>query len=379
MQAFKKWSKNEIDELRKDYGVLLPDELEAKYKRSYSTIRNTATRYQIKSNGKLKQSNNGKRQWLQEEISLLVNGWNKYQKITPEMLQELGRSKESLRNKIKELGLKRDVFTKDQIEECKKRYTGGQNISVIARDMPRGVSRIRTLIKTDVKMRSISESKRQYKRNSRYFNLIDTSEKAYWLGFLYADGYNDEQHGAISLSLKADDKNHVQKFIDAIDYESNVKISLVNLNYRDAPYEKASVYLRDAEMSNDLARLGCIQNKSLKLFFPDIDNNLLPDFIRGYFDGDGCICKTKNGYAISFVGTFSMIQGIKQHLNLKNKILTRKNVFTLSIGSKIEIENFINMIYNNPSIYLDRKYEKIRECKKFYEQSRRYIKNFKTS
>ena len=41
----------------------------------------------------------------------------------------------------------------------------------------------------------------KYDRNSNVFEKIDTEEKAYWLGFLYADGYINEEHNFITLVL----------------------------------------------------------------------------------------------------------------------------------------------------------------------------------
>ena len=62
------------------------------------------------------------------------------------------------------------------------------------------------------------ENKRASKSfNIHYFDSIDTEEKAYWLGFLFADGaitqYNHSYD--IELSLKIDDKEHVEKFAKA--------------------------------------------------------------------------------------------------------------------------------------------------------------------
>ena len=68
------------------------------------------------------------------------------------------------------------------------------------------------------------ENKRASKSfNIHYFDSIDTEEKAYWLGFLFADGavtqYNHSYD--IELSLKIDDKEHVEKFAKTLNYENS--------------------------------------------------------------------------------------------------------------------------------------------------------------
>ena len=62
----------------------------------------------------------------------------------------------------------------------------------------------------------------KYYRNSNIFEKIDTEEKAYWLGFLYADGYVDPERGEIILGLAEKDKEHINKFINS--YEMTRKL-----------------------------------------------------------------------------------------------------------------------------------------------------------
>ena len=69
-----------------------------------------------------------------------------------------------------------------------------------------------------------------YKANFNYFDKIDTPDKAYWLGFIWADGYiakreRKQPNGCVrieynlKLELQESDASHVQKFLDCI--ESN--------------------------------------------------------------------------------------------------------------------------------------------------------------
>ena len=55
------------------------------------------------------------------------------------------------------------------------------------------------------------------KINKNFFNKIDTEEKAYFLGFLYADGYNNTDRNSVALSLKEDDKEILEKYSEKTD------------------------------------------------------------------------------------------------------------------------------------------------------------------
>lgn len=78
-------------------------------------------------------------------------------------------------------------------------------------------------------------------------------------------------------------------------------------------------------MCNDLISHGCVPNKSLILKPPKIDNELINHFIRGYFDGDGCVSfnsKTKV-YAVCILGTKEILEYIILHSGIKNVSITR--------------------------------------------------------
>lgn len=92
------------------------------------------------------------------------------------------------------------------------------------------------------------------------FKVIDTEEKAYWLGFLYADGCVGSTESKIELSLAEQDFHHIEKFRDFIGI--NNKIS-----YRSAV--KAYRYsFRSESCKQDLIDKGCIPKKSLILKYP---------------------------------------------------------------------------------------------------------------
>ena len=196
------------------------------------------------------------------------------------------------------------------------------------------------------------------------FDKIDTEEKAYWLGFLYADGSISSSSYQIELSLSSVDVNHIKKFKrflnDSRLDDDVIKLSMVKEKYEIARYSVGSQHLHER-----LFAIGCTPRKSLTLRFPDKNifsqENLILDFIRGYFDGDGCIYKVGNNrLAIEILGTPLFLTEIKTtyfpefHGPVKD---SRNNVYRIYCGFS-PADQVCFVLYENKHIYLDRKFEK---------------------
>ena len=204
--------------------------------------------------------------------------------------------------------------------------------------------------------------------NSNYFKTIDTEEKAYWLGLLYADGYVNEESG-IELTLK--DKDHVEKFKKAIDSTHNIQEKNTILNNKT--FTNYRISIKDKQISKDLIRLGCFQNKSLILKFPteeQLPNHLIRHFIRGYVDGDGTISisNSKSPQAVlSIVGTRCFINSyvlfLEKELDIKfgSYLGINGKAFSKTVCGNIKAKKVIDYLYSDINIYLDRKYEKYKE------------------
>lgn len=147
--------------------------------------------------------------------------------------------------------------------------------------------------------------------NINFFDKIDSPLKAYWLGFLHADGYNNEKIGVISLTLHRDDLSAVEDFAKAIDYDGKVH----TYEYPESERKQCPVaYLRftSRHISKRLAELGCFQRKSLKtILLPEesLPQELRWHFMRGLFDGDGSIGKKSRSFSI--VGGYNLCCNIK--------------------------------------------------------------------
>lgn len=224
------------------------------------------------------------------------------------------------------------------------------------------------------------------KFNEYIFDTIDTEEKAYWLGFIFADGYVSSTGNRFELSLKSSDALHLEKFNKFIGGEVNkVKINKVYCN--NVECERCRWFINNKYFREKLISLGCIANKSLILKFPNESifksKSLIRHFIRGYWDGDGCLSWYNKEHTIpvvSVLGTENMLEGIKKHIpmlsNCSLYLSNKENEITKVLSAKHKLAfNVTEYLYSDATIYLDRKYEKYLEYCRLYEKSYRGLEN----
>lgn len=206
-----------------------------------------------------------------------------------------------------------------------------------------------------------SQGARKNHLNHDYFQDIDTEEKAYWLGFIMADGcvYKGSNNTLrLQINLKSSDVGHLDKFQQAIRSSYKIQIKKITVNS-----EAALLKINSTKMCKDLQDLGVVLRKSLICEMPNIPNQLMKHFIRGYFDGDGCITTPKNkNTKVTIVGGEKMMKSIKDFLEKENILISfhnpykGKKTFTLETQSKKNVTEFLRFLYDDASIYLDRKY-----------------------
>jgi len=211
--------------------------------------------------------------------------------------------------------------------------------------------------------------------NEHYFDVIDTEEKAYFLGLLYADGcnHNLDKKKKISISLQAEDKPILELFSQAI-------LGGMHLNFikrRAATHQdQYALNIHSSIISNKLAELGCTARKSLTLKFPEwlIDLELQRHFIRGYFDGDGTVGSYKRkdrkdgiDYFAEIVSTLDFCTSISNIINKNAEVNVllrlsdpKHNSITnkLYIRGNLQIVKFLDWLYRDAKVYLPRKYNK---------------------
>lgn len=197
------------------------------------------------------------------------------------------------------------------------------------------------------------------KFNQDVFEVIDTEEKAYWLGFLYADGYVGADNNIIELSLKSSDIQHLKKFKKFLEFDENKTIFCDSVRCR--------LNFRNKKLKNDLIKLGCTPRKSLTLTFPNsnqLPNHLLLPFTRGYVDGDGSVMiGHRNVPRLNVLGTHDFLTSLVENNGWKQNKIRYKNRDANTGVCSIEwcgkyVMQYLDLLYEDANIYLDRKYEK---------------------
>lgn len=182
------------------------------------------------------------------------------------------------------------------------------------------------LIEWGVDMRSQSVANRQYALDETVFERIDSHEKAYWLGFIYADG-NVYLNQALSkyvfqVALSPVDREHMERL--RIFMKTDAPLHCDRGNPRLA--------INSIKITNDLQRLGVTPRKSCTLTFPSSDqvpHEFTPSFILGYFDGDGSINADARKWHWRIIGTDAFNTSVQSDMivaiGLSHTKLAREN------------------------------------------------------
>jgi hypothetical protein len=246
-------------------------------------------------------------------------------------------------------------------------YISGISCTVLGRKYgTSNVTIINILKRHGIERRSFHASKLKYKYDESFFDNIDTEEKAYFLGLMYADGYNHETADYISLCLT--DYELVDRFRHAL--ATDRPIYEGHSSRRDGYIGKLKYDLRvfGKHICSALASKGCYQGKSLSLKFPPADIlpiGLASAFCRGYFDGDGCIHIRKQGRnkVVHICGTEAFLTSMANRLPCPSYVRQRhqNTIWFLGIYQMEHINSFRDWLYESATIWLDRK-----RCK-FYD------------
>lgn len=272
-------------------------------------------------------------------------------------------------------------FLEQEIENIKRMYLKENKTPMEIGDKY-NVQRhkINYLLKKYNIQKSVSEAKRKYEINEHYFDEINTPNKAYILGFLYADGYNNRINNTIVLSLDRKDEDILLKIREEVG--SNKPIYHHDYINQSDGIERHMSELNFASkhMCEQLERFGMIQNKTFEIDFPQfLSEELISHFIRGYFDGDGCACEYKdktrksgNAFCISMMSSIQLCKNMQKYLNNKQNIDLKVNYPSgkkelngiIRTKSKSNITKFINYIYKDANLYMERKHKKCLEILK---------------
>lgn len=267
-------------------------------------------------------------------------------------------------------GLDVRYATKEQKEKIKELYLGGMPSTKIGKIFGCTHKPILAILEEFGIQRDQKKLVRKYKLNEHYFDTIDTPNKAYILGLLHADGCNMISKSTISIALQESDKDLLERIRLEIGSEKPLRY-IDNSNKHTFGYNYENMYelkMYSKYMCRQLADKGIVPNKSLVIGFPEwLDDSLIPHYVRGVFDGDGCVSISKtNHLTTSITATDSFCKKLKEiceeKLNIHPKIRDAQchNGITkyICLGGIRDSKIFLDWIYQDADIYLQRKYDR---------------------
>lgn len=219
---------------------------------------------------------------------------------------------------------------------------------------------------------------RKHNVNKEYFDIINSEDKAYFLGLIYADGFVPDW--GFSITLKKEDKHILETLCE---YIGTDVACIKEIKIKEHNDFKAGIYYRltisSTQIAAKLHEYGAVKKKSLILQPPkNIPKEMLKHFIRGFVDGNGSIFFDTNtkSFRVQIASTLLMTEWLRDFFGGTQKIKKGKNIFYYCVGGTRKSYEILSKIYEESSedLRLKRKYEKFLDCKEKYEYQEQHRK-----
>lgn len=214
----------------------------------------------------------------------------------------------------------------------------------------------------------------KYTLNEDYFDKIDTPDKAYILGFLYADGsIYKGKYNQVGLELSEVDEEILIKIKNALNSGAPLRKRYhdKSVGYKNQKPSVRFVLCRN-KICSDLENLGLHPRKTFSLSLPtdkQLPRQFFKDFFRGYFDGDGCITNYYQGnhlkWKISLIGNPEFIEELREELknhdielNIYKINKLSHPMYELYCGGNQKCKRILDWMYLDANLFLERKYQK---------------------
>ena len=266
---------------------------------------------------------------------------------------------------IKEFGLEERV-------RFVERYNAGENAQDIAKSINASRASIARFLSREPSAKW--RGRRTFEFNQNYFSQIDSEEKAYFLGFIYADGYNcpNKHTRYMQIEIQCRDDYILKQFASMLQYKGSIGTTYHKSSHSSIkkPYSRLRVFSKI--LSEDLLKLGVSGDKTRELQWPKfLDKSFIGPFLRGLSDGDGYIRSdfeaTIKRYGWCMVSSLSMCNslqiflhtlGVSSQVEQKASKIDKNLIYgRIMISGGTNVEKFLRFIYADSTIHLTRKYE----------------------
>ena len=362
------WTTEEINLLQEKFASETKIGLERLLKRSWRAID-----FKAKELGLTRLS----QIWTQEEVDLLVQNfegcsWVKLNGLIPR------KSERGIQTKAQRLGLLRDItivdkLSKEKIAEIISDYKSGLSIKKLCIKHRIGSGPCTDVLKKNgVERRNYKQRARIYTLDEDFFEIIDSEEKAYILGMIFADGNVEVFPKAmVRIGLKVEDTEHLLKMNVAIGSNSPLFWKKNGVAKNGRQKWLVTTHWRSQKLSSDLTKFGCISPKWDSIRLPtNIPNHLLRDFLRGYIDGDGSLIILNNKYKsprLAIYGNRLFLKDVQrifsEQLSITSCFTEKESSAMLTVYRVDEVKTILDWLYEGSTLYLTRKYNKYSEIK----------------
>lgn len=283
---------------------------------------------------------------------------------------------------------RRKPFTSEEKETICKMWGDGYTATQICRQVyslhcrkPQTLYPV--LIKAGLYKKKPANDLRRFNVNDNYFDKIDTEHKAYWLGFMLADGFlSNAGHAkkSFGIAIKASDRYLLEQFKKDLNSTYNIHEYEEVHEWGNGPRKStvAKLLIKSKNIFQKLEKMGFTTDKSHNAILPInwVPKKLWNHLIRGYFDGDGSLAKAGDKrwhtYDLKFTGSKEVITSIRSILNKDNVKLRKRfpdrdnNNCMLNLCGDLQVYNICKWMYKDATIYLKRKYDRFKELEKKY-------------
>lgn len=286
-----------------------------------------------------------------------------------------GVSRGTISNYLKRnnVSLRNNLILESTKVKIKEMYVSGVTNKELAKIFCLNRCTIQTILKNaGVELRPQTETSRKHVIVENYFVSIDSKEKAYFLGLLYADG--SIRRNALEISLIYTDFEPLYRLSKVLYGKCLLKFrpERVGFFFNKEVKTKCKAQWRllvgSKKLVNDLKSHGLTERKSLTKRYPNIPKEFDKHFIRGYFDGNGFISKAtiKRNSCAGFVSATKFCEDLKERIEEYlhiNCILSDKipGISNLRVFGMIQLEKFLDWIYEDSDVHILRKYDKYRQ------------------
>lgn len=254
-------------------------------------------------------------------------------------------------------------LTQQQIKEIKKKYEQCCPLIQLQKEYNISYDRIKNITKDCIQISSAKRLNPTLQED--YFENINSSDKAYWLGWIISDGAITNQPHKSKYQLELTIQTKDEEILHLLEKDLKVKNKVYNI----CGYSRFSLGCK--KIINDLEKLGISQNKTFTVKIPNIDKKYYSALLRGLFDGDGGFTSyfRKNGQycqELSFCGNKSVVEWIANTMFnaipelTKNKITKERSIYRIRWNGRKDIKLIQKYLYqNHNNHYLKRKHNLI--------------------